>query len=47
MNYLTARGVEARRVTVISYGEDRPQCREHTEACWAKNRRARFLVKGQ
>jgi peptidoglycan-associated lipoprotein len=47
MNYLTARGVETRRVTVISYGEDRPQCRERTEACWAKNRRARFLVKGQ
>jgi peptidoglycan-associated lipoprotein len=46
MNYLTARGVDVRRVTVISYGEDRPQCREHTEACWAKNRRARFLVKG-
>jgi peptidoglycan-associated lipoprotein len=47
MNYLTSQGVDARRITVISYGEDRPQCREHTEACWAKNRRAHFLVKGK
>jgi peptidoglycan-associated lipoprotein len=47
MNYLVSRGIEARRITVISYGEDRPQCREHTEACWAKNRRARFLVKSE
>jgi hypothetical protein len=22
-------------------------CREHTEECWAKNRRAHFLVKAQ
>jgi peptidoglycan-associated lipoprotein len=47
MNYLTAHGVDARRITVVSYGEERPQCREHSEACWAKNRRARFLVKEQ
>ena len=45
MNYLVSRGVEARRITVVSYGEDRPQCQGHNEACWAKNRRARFLVK--
>ena len=47
MNYLVSRGVDARRITVISYGEDRPQCQEHNEACWAKNRRARFLVKAE
>jgi len=46
-NYLISRGVAATRITVISYGEDRPACREHTEECWAKNRRAHFLVKAQ
>ena len=45
MSGLTARGVDARRVTIVSYGEDRPTCRDHTEACWARNRRATFLVK--
>jgi len=47
MNYLVSRGVDARRITIISYGEDRPQCQEHNETCWAKNRRAHFLVKGE
>ena len=45
MNYLVSQGIDARRITIVSYGEERPQCREHSEACWAKNRRARFLVK--
>jgi peptidoglycan-associated lipoprotein len=45
MNYLIAHGVAAARITVISYGEERPQCAEHSEACWAKNRRAHFMVK--
>jgi peptidoglycan-associated lipoprotein len=46
-NALVARGVDVRRITIVSYGEDRPQCRDRTEACRAKNRRARFLVKGR
>jgi peptidoglycan-associated lipoprotein len=45
MNYLVSQGVQANRITIISYGEERPQCTEHTEACWAKNRRSHFLVK--
>jgi peptidoglycan-associated lipoprotein len=45
MNYLISRGVAADRITVISYGEDRPLCRESTEACWAENRRAHFAVR--
>jgi peptidoglycan-associated lipoprotein len=45
MNYLVSQGVQANRVTIISYGEERPVCTEKTEACWAKNRRAAFLVK--
>ena len=45
MNYLVSQGVQASRITIISYGEERPVCKEHNEACWAKNRRAHFLVK--
>ncbi len=47
MNYLVAQGVQANRITIISYGEERPVCTEHNEACWAKNRRSHFLVKAR
>jgi len=47
LDYLVSRGVQGSRITVISYGEERPVCRERTEACWAKNRRAHFLVKAE
>jgi peptidoglycan-associated lipoprotein len=45
MTYLMAHGVPAARMVAISYGEERPLCTEHDEACWARNRRAHFLVK--
>ena len=45
MNYLVSQGVQAGRITIISYGEERPLCTEHNEACWARNRRAHFLTK--
>ena len=45
MNYLIARGIAAGRMTTFSFGEERPFCDERTEACWALNRRAHFLVK--
>ena len=45
MNYLVSQGVQASRITIISYGEERPLCTEHTETCWAQNRRDHFLVK--
>ncbi len=44
-NYLVAQGVPQNRISVISYGEERPLCTAHNEDCWAKNRRAHFLVK--
>ena len=47
MNYLVSQGVQANRITIISYGEERPLCTERTEACWAKNRRAHFLSKAR
>jgi len=43
--YLVSRGVQAERIATVSYGEERPVCTEHTEKCWATNRRAQFLVK--
>jgi peptidoglycan-associated lipoprotein len=45
MNYLVSQGVQANRITIISYGEERPQCSEKSEGCWGKNRRSHFLVK--
>jgi len=45
MNYLVSQGVQASRITIISYGEERPVCTQKTEECWAQNRRAHFLVK--
>ncbi len=47
MNYLLAQGLPATRITIISYGKERPVCTEHAESCWARNRRAHFLVKAQ
>lgn len=46
-NYLIAQGVRANRITIISYGEERPLCTQHHETCWSENRRAHFLVKPQ
>jgi peptidoglycan-associated lipoprotein len=42
--YLAARGVEGRRIAVVSFGEEHKVCTESTEACWAKNRRDAFAV---
>lgn len=39
-NYLTALGVDKSRLSVISYGKERPECTESNEACWSQNRRA-------
>ena len=47
MNYLVAQGVQASRITIISYGKERPVCTEHNEGCWSNNRRAHFLTKAQ
>lgn len=39
-NALAALGVDAGRMTVISYGKERPDATGSDEASWAKNRRA-------
>ena len=43
-NYLVARGVSASRITVISYGKERPAALGSDEASYAQNRRAVTVV---
>ena len=43
-DYLATLGIAANRLTTISYGEELPLCHEHTEECWAQNRRDHFVV---
>lgn len=39
-NYLASLGVDASRITTISYGKERPDAVGSDEASWARNRRA-------
>ena len=41
---LTAAGVSASRVRVISYGKEKQFCTDQNEACWQQNRRAQFSL---
>ena len=43
-DYLVEFGVPAAQLTTISYGKERPQCSEHNEECWQKNRRAHLTA---
>ena len=43
--YLVTYGVDASRISIISYGKERPIAFGSDEASWAKNRRAHFAVK--
>ena len=42
--YLTALGVESKRLSVISYGSERPKAEGQDESAWSQNRRANFVV---
>lgn len=42
--YMVRLGVDTARMRVISYGEERPTCREGNEVCWSRNRRAHFVI---
>jgi len=44
-DYLVSQGIAADRISLVSFGEERPECSEHVEACWERNRRAEFLIK--
>ena len=43
--YLVSQGIAADRISVISYGKERPAVLGNNEAAWAQNRRAVTVVK--
>ncbi|HEU0066986.1 MAG TPA: peptidoglycan-associated lipoprotein Pal [Sphingomonas sp.] len=43
-NYLVARGIDASRISTISYGKERPLALGSDEDSWAQNRRAVTIV---
>jgi len=47
MTNLVERGIDTDRITIISYGKERPVCTERTPTCWARNRSDRFLTKAR
>ncbi len=44
-NYLVELGVGANRLSVVSYGKERPFCNEHAESCYQQNRRGHLVLK--
>jgi peptidoglycan-associated lipoprotein len=40
---LSGAGASSSQLNVVSYGEERPVCREHGEGCWQKNRRVEIV----
>ena len=40
---IAAAGASASQLNVVSYGEERPVCKEHNEGCWQKNRRVEIV----
>ena len=40
---LAAAGAASSQLNVVSYGEERPVCKEHNEGCWHKNRRVEIV----
>jgi peptidoglycan-associated lipoprotein len=44
LQYLTTLGVKADRLSIISYGKEKPAVQGSNEASWAKNRRSEFVA---
>ena len=44
--FLTSLGVDPGRLTVISYGKERPAAEGSTSESWSENRRAVLVVSG-
>ena len=45
--YLTEMGISGHRISLLSYGKEKPICSEHDETCWQKNRRDDFVAVGE
>jgi len=43
-SFLANLGVTGERMSTISFGKDRPVCKEANEDCWQQNRRAHLVV---
>ena len=43
-DFMVALGVSSTRINTVSYGKERPFDQGHSEAAWAKNRRAHFVA---
>ena len=43
-DYLQTLGINAERISTISYGKELPLCTDQTEDCWSQNRRDHFAV---
>ena len=41
--YLADMGVSSNRISLISYGKEKPVCTDSTESCWQKNRKDDFV----
>ena len=46
-NYLVELGISANRLSVVSYGKERPFCDEHNETCYQLNRRGHVVVRSK
>jgi peptidoglycan-associated lipoprotein len=46
-NFLVSLGIDSKRLTIISYGEEKPLDTADTEQAYAKNRRANFVPLAQ
>ena len=46
-NFLSQLGVDAGRLSTISYGEEKPAADGHDEGAWSQNRRAQFVISAQ
>jgi peptidoglycan-associated lipoprotein len=44
--FLVSYGIDASRLSTLSYGEERPLDPGHDEESWARNRRAHFVIEG-
>jgi len=42
--YLVDMGISAKRISLVSYGKEKPVCGEASEGCWQKNRRDDFIA---
>jgi peptidoglycan-associated lipoprotein len=42
--FLVSLGIPSARIETVSYGEEKPLCTTASEDCWAKNRRAHFVI---